>query len=90
MQFDVYRNVGVRGGIAPYFVELQHDHLGDVRTTVVAPLLSEEHFIAQGRLTPTIAVLGQNYILSITELFSQLNESVSGRSWRTSMRSGIV
>jgi len=70
MQFDVYRNVGVRGGIAPYFIELQHDYFGNIRTAIVAPLLSEEHFVTQGRLTPTVLVLGQNYLVSVAELFA--------------------
>src|SRR5258707_243750 len=70
MQFDVYRNNGAGSRIAPYLVELQHDHVGNVRTAVVAPLVREGTFTPQRRLTPATLVLGENYLLSIAELFT--------------------
>jgi toxin CcdB len=70
MQFDVYRNNGAGSRIAPYLIELQHDHVGNVRTAIVAPLVREGTFAPQGRLTPAILVLGENHLLSIGELFT--------------------
>jgi hypothetical protein len=37
---------------------------------VVAPLIAENTFMPQSRLTPIIPVLGQSYILSIPEMFT--------------------
>lgn len=70
MQFDIYRNLGAGARVAPYLIELQHDYVGRVKTTVVAPLIPSASFVPQGRLTPSIAVLGEIHILSITELFT--------------------
>jgi toxin CcdB len=70
MQFDIYRNTGAGSGFAPYLIELQHDYVGNIKTAVVAPLIPEGSFTPQGRLTPTISVLGENHMLSTTELFT--------------------
>lgn len=70
MQFDVHRNLGRGREVAPFLVDLQQVEIEQLRTTVVAPLVSDLLFKAHPRLTPGIAILGTRYFLSMPELFS--------------------
>ena len=68
-QFDVFRNP-IRSGREdrPYVVSLQHSHLDDLRSRVVAPLVRERIIKPGARLTPRVIVLDEPLYFLPTEL----------------------
>ena len=56
MQFDVHRNLGRGREVAPFLVDLQQVEIEQLRTTVVAPLVSDLLFKAYPRLTRHLIV----------------------------------
>jgi toxin CcdB len=69
-QFDVVRNPNPdTSSWAPYLVVLQNDLLEELRTTVVAPLLREDHFGRPAQvLNPVFQIDGERVVLSTAEL----------------------
>lgn len=70
-QFDVFRNP-VRSGREdrPYVVSLQHSHLDDLRSRVVAPLVRERIIMPGTRLTPRVMVRGEPLYFLPTEILT--------------------
>lgn len=68
-QFDVFRNP-VRTGRddRPYVVNLQHRHLDDLRTRMVAPLVKERLIEPGTRLTPRVVVADEALYFLPTEM----------------------
>jgi hypothetical protein len=68
-QFDVFRNP-IRSGREdrPYVVNLQHSHLDDLRSRVVAPLVHERIIKSGARLTPRVIVLDEPLYFLPTEI----------------------
>lgn len=68
-QFDVFRNP-IRSGRddRPYVVSLQHSHLDDLRSRVVAPLVRERIIKPGMRLTPRVIVLDEALYFLPTEI----------------------
>lgn len=70
-QFDVFRNPdSASARQRPYLVILQSDLLRDVSTVVVAPLALSSRFPPITRLTPTIAIAGNEYVILTTDIAS--------------------
>ncbi|MEL7544612.1 MAG: CcdB family protein [Pseudomonadota bacterium] len=66
--FDIVENLNRSArGRAPYFVLLKHDHLDDLPTVVLAPLVPLEAFSMAERLHPPIVTGNERYLLSITD-----------------------
>ena len=68
-QFDVFRNP-IRSGREdrPYVVNIQHSHLDDLRSRVVAPLVRERIIKPGARLTPRVIVLDEPLYFLPTEI----------------------
>lgn len=68
-QFDVFRNP-IRSGREdrPYVVNLQHPHLDDLRSRVVAPLVRERIIKPGTRLTPRVVVIDEALYFLPTEI----------------------
>jgi len=68
-QFDVFRNP-IRTGREdrPYVVSLQHSHLDELRSRVVAPLVCERIIRPGERLTPRVIVRNEPLYLLPTEI----------------------
>ncbi|HSC18758.1 MAG TPA: CcdB family protein [Rhizomicrobium sp.] len=68
-QFDVFRNP-IRSGREdrPYVVSLQHSHLDELRSRVVAPLVRERVIKPGARLTPRVTVRDEPLHFLPTEL----------------------
>jgi toxin CcdB len=59
-QFDVYRLTGLKG----LGVDIQHDHLGQLPTRLIVPLLTPEDFAGgMARLNPNIRFDGTDLVL---------------------------
>ena len=69
-QFDVHRNPNPEtNGIYPFLVALQHDLLGPLETTVVAPMVRDvDPSSPITRLNPTFVVEGETVFLSVQEM----------------------
>lgn len=69
-QFDVHRNPhSETRDWAPYLLVLQNDLLGELCTTVVAPLVVEARFGRPARtLNPVFEIEGRCVVLSTAEL----------------------
>lgn len=70
MQFDVHRNRGESASRAPYFVDVQHDHVQALRLRVVVPLVHRRFFEPVARLNPAIEIGGETFHFSTSELFA--------------------
>ena len=68
-QFDVFRNP-IRSGREdrPYVVSLQHSHLDELRSRVVAPLVRERIIKPGARITPRVIVLDEPLYFLPTEI----------------------
>lgn len=70
-QLDYYRNPDPNTNKwAPYFVDLQHEMLSDLKTRIMAPLveLPTNYSQALTRANPVVKIDGQNLLLSVTEM----------------------
>lgn len=71
-QFDIYRNPNPKTvRLAPYVVVLQSDFLNVVDSVVVAPLVSTTKIAVVPRLTPVLALSGQDYALLVHQMAAQ-------------------
>jgi toxin CcdB len=70
-QFTIYANTSAQTKqLYPYLLELQSNLLSDLSTCVVAPLatVSQYAHVAMTRLTPTITIDGETYLLQTMQL----------------------
>lgn len=68
-QFDVFPNPDAgRTGDRPYVVVLQHDHLSDLSSVVVVPLVKAESVLPLAGLMPSVVVDGARYHAAVPDL----------------------
>ncbi|NRG19205.1 CcdB family protein [Rhizobiales bacterium] len=69
MQFDVFPNPDPgRTDDRPYIVVLQHNHLIDLSSVVVAPLVKAESVLPLAGLMPTVVVDGARFHAVVPDL----------------------
>jgi toxin CcdB len=70
-QFDVVTNPDpLDAESRPYLVNLQHDLISDLRSTVVAPLVVLDGIQGAQRLNPKVTIEGQTFWLATHEMFA--------------------
>jgi toxin CcdB len=70
-QFDVFANPDASdAAYRPFFVVLQSDLVSDLRSTIVAPLVSRKDMTGAQRLNPLANVGGEEFWLATHELFA--------------------
>ena len=84
-RFDVYPNPGAHADTTPYLLDVQSDLLDGLKSRMVIPLRSLEHFAKvklPTRLTPVLQVNGKEYLLETPKM-----GAVAKRTLRTSLTS---
>ncbi|TDR88103.1 CcdB protein [Enterovirga rhinocerotis] len=90
-QFSVCRLKGRSGTLSGRLVVvLQHDLLSDLRTRIVAPLLSLTEADAIGRIAPEVAFGGRRYRLCLYELMTIDISSLSEPSGTVDVHDAVM
>ncbi len=79
-QFDVFKNTNqATKSLYPLLLDIQHDYLNDLKTTVVIPLTTHKNYPGTPftKLNPVVTIQSKNFII-ITTLLSGIDRSILG------------
>lgn len=78
-QFDVYPNPDPgRSSKRPYVVVLQHDHLSDLASVVVVPLVRAEGIVPIAGLMPGVSVEGELFYVVLPDMAATSRRHLKG------------